>query len=84
MLECTQPVIAVFQADIEKLEITLPVLAWNDAGEPYVLGDKALILASTAAGFQGLRMQGEGRKRDPRVPDPVVIPPRVPRTKDER
>lgn len=84
MIECTYPILAVYQSDTEKTATEVPVLAWNDAGEAFILGDKALILASTAAGFQGLRMQGEGRKRDPRVPDPVVIPPRVPRTKDER
>ncbi len=78
MIECTYPVMAVYHSDTEKVEAERSVLAWGDAGEPYVLGDKTLILASTAAGFQGLRMAGSKRKPDPRAEPPIIvdIPPR--------
>lgn len=82
MIECTYPVLAVYQSDTEKTATEVPVLAWDDAGEAMVLGDKALVLASTAAGFQGLHMAGNGRTKDPRTVPPVVIRPRPIETKD--
>jgi len=75
MIECTYQVLAVYLADVEKGESTLPVLAWDDAGQAMALGDKNLILASAAVGFTGLRMNGSRPTPDPRVQPPVIIRP---------
>ena len=82
MIECTFDVLAVFLVDVEKGEHTAPVMAWDDTGQPMVLGDKALVMASSFAGFAGLRMASDAPQRDPRIEPPVVIRPRRQEGKD--
>lgn len=83
MIECTYQVLAVFLVDVEKGEHTAPVLAWDDTGQAMVLGDKALVLASSFAGFAGLRMASDVPQPDPRAESPVVIKPRRQDGKDK-
>ncbi len=77
MIECTYQVVAVF-SNGDKTEITQPVLAWDDKGEPMVLGDKALVLASVSTGFQGVRFANDLPQGpvDPTDPAPVVTKPK--------
>lgn len=78
MIECTYQVVAVFSAEGDKAEIVQPVLAWDDRGEPMVLSDKNLVLASASAGFQGIRFANDLPQGpvDPTDPAPVVTKPR--------
>lgn len=75
MIECTYQVVAVFSdGDAQTVQ---PVLAWDDKGEPLVLGDKALTLASASPSYQGIRFANAEPQGpiDPTDPAPVVTKP---------
>ncbi|HET7846933.1 MAG TPA: hypothetical protein VFL72_05525 [Acidimicrobiia bacterium] len=76
MIECTYQVVAVYVSG--EAESLAPVLAWGDAGEPYILGPQGLTLASKEAGFQGIRFANDQPQGpvDPTDPAPVVTKPR--------
>lgn len=81
MIECTYPVLAVYQSDAEKAETTLLVIAWDDKGEALVLGEKALVAASSTPGFVGLRLAGSPPEHKP--VDPVIVRPKPRENRDQ-
>jgi len=55
MFECTRQVVAAYFLEEKDGETLRPVLAWDDAGKPYVLGQTGLELADSFLGFLELR-----------------------------
>lgn len=82
MFDIATPVVAVYVLEETKTETFRPVLAWDDSGEPYVLGDKSLVLASTYPGFVGVRLPEDVPAEARTRPVPIVVQP--PRQRPEK
>jgi hypothetical protein len=84
MITIPSPIVAVYSVDDKEPEGLRLVLAWDETGQPYVLGELALVLASTFPGFTGLRHPGS-EPRDPATRrEPVRTRPERPRIEERR
>jgi hypothetical protein len=83
MFEITYPIVATYTLEETKAETTRTVLAWDESGQPYVLGEKSLVLASSFLGFTGVRLAADIPKDDRPRPVPVVTQPKRPRIEEK-
>jgi hypothetical protein len=79
LMACLSDVSAVFRPD-DLTELYVPVEAWDSSGEPWVVGPKALVQASTQAGFSGVTSTGQLRRHATKAgrPDVHRAPPQPP------
>lgn len=88
MFECTHDIHAYYAITPDDTrdsgETTLQVLAWDDAGIGYVLGDVSLVRASSLQGFLRIGLRTAGKPL-PGARPPVVVPPTpMPNFRDAR
>jgi len=84
MITIQSPIVAVYTVGEKEAVEVRPVLAWDESGQPYVLGERSLVLASSLPGFTSVQLPGNELKDEGPRPVPVSTRPERKRIEERR